>query len=257
MVGRPPNPRSSPKIFYHSSLIRVTPSLMIRGPLHFCPAASDDNGGHLCRLCRATQWDVYRFYEAALSPLSWAKPLALRRPPTRLPSRPSPPPLQIDQLGDRGVREPDGFHGIDSQRSSPNSSAPSDRGAHRQISSASRLCNRRAPVVGRRFVGMRVLFASLASVGHTYPLIPLAIAARDAGHEVHFAVARRCTHRWPRMDCGPFGPADPFYEVYPEDLEPELARLQPTWSYMNGGCRGRPSPRIVPGFPASGMVSAA
>lgn len=34
---------------------------------------------------------------------------------------------------------------------------------------------------------MRVLFASLASVGHTYPLIPLAIAARDAGHEVHFA----------------------------------------------------------------------
>ncbi|MEK8107721.1 hypothetical protein NKG94_26760 [Micromonospora sp. M12] len=34
---------------------------------------------------------------------------------------------------------------------------------------------------------MRVLFASLASVGHTYPLIPLAIAAREAGHEVHFA----------------------------------------------------------------------
>ncbi len=34
---------------------------------------------------------------------------------------------------------------------------------------------------------MRVLFASLASVGHTYPLIPLAVAARDAGHDVHFA----------------------------------------------------------------------
>jgi UDP:flavonoid glycosyltransferase YjiC (YdhE family) len=34
---------------------------------------------------------------------------------------------------------------------------------------------------------MRVLFASLALVGHAYPLIPLAIAARDAGHEVHFA----------------------------------------------------------------------
>ena len=35
---------------------------------------------------------------------------------------------------------------------------------------------------------MRVLFASLASVGHTYPLIPLAVAAREAGHEVHYAV---------------------------------------------------------------------
>ncbi len=34
---------------------------------------------------------------------------------------------------------------------------------------------------------MRVLFASVASVGDTYPLIPLAIAAQDAGHEVHFA----------------------------------------------------------------------
>jgi hypothetical protein len=32
-----------------------------------------------------------------------------------------------------------------------------------------------------------VLSASLASVGHTCRLIPLAIAARAAGHEVHFA----------------------------------------------------------------------
>gem|GEM_PF-943165 len=34
---------------------------------------------------------------------------------------------------------------------------------------------------------MRVLFASLGTHGHTYPLLPLAAAARDAGHEVTFA----------------------------------------------------------------------
>lgn len=34
---------------------------------------------------------------------------------------------------------------------------------------------------------MRILFSSLASHGHTFPLIPLALAARDAGHEVVFA----------------------------------------------------------------------
>jgi len=34
---------------------------------------------------------------------------------------------------------------------------------------------------------MRLLFASLASHGHIYPLLPLAFAAREAGHEVIFA----------------------------------------------------------------------
>ena len=34
---------------------------------------------------------------------------------------------------------------------------------------------------------MRILFSSLPSHGHTYPLIPLALAASDAGHEVLFA----------------------------------------------------------------------
>jgi UDP:flavonoid glycosyltransferase YjiC (YdhE family) len=34
---------------------------------------------------------------------------------------------------------------------------------------------------------VRLLFASLASHGHTYPLLPLAFAARDAGHDVVFA----------------------------------------------------------------------
>jgi UDP:flavonoid glycosyltransferase YjiC (YdhE family) len=74
---------------------------------------------------------------------------------------------------------------------------------------------------------MRVLFASLASVGHTYPLIPLAIAARDAGHEVHFAVGEEVHAPLAANGLRPFRPADSFYEIYAEDLEPELARLKP------------------------------
>jgi UDP:flavonoid glycosyltransferase YjiC (YdhE family) len=74
---------------------------------------------------------------------------------------------------------------------------------------------------------MRVLFASLASVGHTYPLIPLAVAARDAGHEVHFAAGEAVHAPLAANGLRPFRPADSFYELYAEDLEPELARLQP------------------------------
>ncbi|GHG17431.1 MULTISPECIES: glycosyltransferase [Amycolatopsis] len=36
---------------------------------------------------------------------------------------------------------------------------------------------------------MRLLFTSLGSFGHTFPLVPLAIAARDAGHDVVFATS--------------------------------------------------------------------
>ncbi|MFD2466606.1 glycosyltransferase [Amycolatopsis silviterrae] len=36
---------------------------------------------------------------------------------------------------------------------------------------------------------MRILFTSLASYGHLYPLLPLATAARDAGHDVVYATA--------------------------------------------------------------------
>lgn len=74
---------------------------------------------------------------------------------------------------------------------------------------------------------MRVLFTSLASVGHTYPLIPLAVAVRQAGHEVHFAAGENvhaCLHR---NELRPFRPADSFYEIYAEDLAPDLARLRP------------------------------
>lgn len=74
---------------------------------------------------------------------------------------------------------------------------------------------------------MRVLFASLASVGHTYPLIPLAIAARDAGHEVHWAAGEEVHAPLAANGLRPFRPADSFYEIYAEDLAPELARLRP------------------------------
>lgn len=74
---------------------------------------------------------------------------------------------------------------------------------------------------------MRVLFASLASVGHTYPLIPLAVATRAAGHEVHFAAGENVHAPLAENGLRPFRPADSFYEIYTEDLAPELARLRP------------------------------
>jgi UDP:flavonoid glycosyltransferase YjiC (YdhE family) len=74
---------------------------------------------------------------------------------------------------------------------------------------------------------MRILFASLASVGHTYPLVPLAIAAREAGHEVHFAAGEAVHAALAANGLRPFRPADSFYEIYAEDLAPELDRLRP------------------------------
>ncbi|MDT7798331.1 MAG: hypothetical protein QOI78_1764 [Actinomycetota bacterium] len=74
---------------------------------------------------------------------------------------------------------------------------------------------------------MRVLFAGLASAGHTHPLIPLAVAAREAGHDVHFAAGEHVHTALLRNGLRPFRPADSFYEIYAEDLEPELARLRP------------------------------
>src|SRR5262245_28724423 len=74
---------------------------------------------------------------------------------------------------------------------------------------------------------MRVLFASLASVGHAYPLIPLAVAAREAGHDVHFAAGEEVHPALAANGLQPVRPGYAFYEVYAEDLEPELARLKP------------------------------
>jgi len=34
---------------------------------------------------------------------------------------------------------------------------------------------------------MKIVFAALPAYGHVYPLVPLALACADAGHEVVFA----------------------------------------------------------------------
>ncbi len=105
---------------------------------------------------------------------------------------------------------------------------------------------------------MRVLFVSLASVGHTYPMIPLAIAARDAGHEVCFAAGEAVHATLAANGLRPFRPADSFYEVYAEDLEPEsgAVKARPRRTRM-GWYLGQRSPRIVPGSRDSGTDSAA
>jgi UDP:flavonoid glycosyltransferase YjiC (YdhE family) len=58
-------------------------------------------------------------------------------------------------------------------------------------------------------------------------MVPLAVAARDAGHEVHFAAGEHVHPPLHRLGLNPFRPADSFYEIYAEDLEPDLARLRP------------------------------
>ncbi|MFD9705381.1 glycosyltransferase [Lentzea sp. NPDC059081] len=74
---------------------------------------------------------------------------------------------------------------------------------------------------------MRVLFASMATVGHTYPLIPLALALRAAGHEVHFAVGDEMHPELARLGLRPFRPGLVFGEIYAEDIAPELERVLP------------------------------
>ncbi|MEV0466232.1 nucleotide disphospho-sugar-binding domain-containing protein [Nocardia tengchongensis] len=74
---------------------------------------------------------------------------------------------------------------------------------------------------------MRLLFASLATVGHAYPLVPLAIAARRAGCEVHFAAGESVHPALVAHGLRPFRPADCFSEIYPEDLAGDLERLRP------------------------------
>jgi UDP:flavonoid glycosyltransferase YjiC (YdhE family) len=74
---------------------------------------------------------------------------------------------------------------------------------------------------------MRMLFVSLGSVGHTYPMIPLAVAARRAGHDVHWATGDTVHPALRANGLRPFRPANCFYELYADDLEPELARLEP------------------------------
>lgn len=96
---------------------------------------------------------------------------------------------------------------------------------------------------------MRVLFAGLASVGHTYPMVPLAVAAREAGHEVHFAVGEEVHAPLAANALRPFRPADAFYELYAEDLEPELARLRPDLVVHGWGVPGAATAARRAGIP--------
>jgi UDP:flavonoid glycosyltransferase YjiC (YdhE family) len=97
---------------------------------------------------------------------------------------------------------------------------------------------------------MRLLFASLGSVGHTYPLVPLAIAARAAGHDVHFAAGENVHAPLAAHGLQPFRPADSFYEIYAEDLAPELARLAPDLVVHGWGVPGAAEAATAAGVPA-------
>jgi UDP:flavonoid glycosyltransferase YjiC (YdhE family) len=97
---------------------------------------------------------------------------------------------------------------------------------------------------------MRVLFASLASPGHAYPMVPLAVAAREAGHEVHFAVGNAVHDDLAVHGLRPFRPADAFYEIYAEDLAPSLARLRPDLVVHGWGVPGAAMAARQAGIPS-------
>ncbi|MGW5055159.1 glycosyltransferase [Actinokineospora sp. NPDC004072] len=96
---------------------------------------------------------------------------------------------------------------------------------------------------------MRVLFASLASAGHTYPLIPLATALRAVGHEVRFAAGEHVHAALSAAGLRPFRPADVFYEVYAEDLAPELDRWRPDLVVHGWGVPGAAEAAAKAGVP--------
>lgn len=97
---------------------------------------------------------------------------------------------------------------------------------------------------------MRVLFAALCSAGHTFPMVPLAIAARRAGHEVHFAVGEEMHHPLAENGLNPFRPADAFSQIYAEDLEPALDRLKPDLVVAGWGVPGAAIAARRAGIPA-------
>ena len=92
---------------------------------------------------------------------------------------------------------------------------------------------------------MRLLFTSLGSFGHTFPLVPLAIAARDAGHDVVFATSEDFLPQLTKAGletaaaglaikdafgqafaaAGPAGPRRPPGEIPPEVLGPIVAKV--------------------------------
>jgi UDP:flavonoid glycosyltransferase YjiC (YdhE family) len=92
---------------------------------------------------------------------------------------------------------------------------------------------------------VRLLFTSLGSYGHTFPLVPLAVAARDAGHDVVFATSEDFLPQLTKAgletaaaglaikdafgqafaEAGPPGPRRPPGEIPPEVLGPIVAKV--------------------------------
>jgi UDP:flavonoid glycosyltransferase YjiC (YdhE family) len=67
---------------------------------------------------------------------------------------------------------------------------------------------------------MRILFSTFPGLGHFFPLVPLAWAARTAGHEVLVATTSRALEA-----CGQAGL--PAVEAAPGDAGAALRRLSP------------------------------
>ncbi|MEV7091492.1 nucleotide disphospho-sugar-binding domain-containing protein [Amycolatopsis sp. NPDC051045] len=92
---------------------------------------------------------------------------------------------------------------------------------------------------------MRLLFTSLGSFGHTFPLVPLAVAARDAGHDVVFATSEDFLPQLRKAgletavaglaikdafgqafaEAGPSGPRRPPGDIPREELFPVVAKV--------------------------------
>jgi UDP:flavonoid glycosyltransferase YjiC (YdhE family) len=92
---------------------------------------------------------------------------------------------------------------------------------------------------------VRLLFTSLGSFGHTFPLVPLAVAARDAGHDVVFATSEDFLPQLTKAgletaaaglaikdaigqafaSAGPPGPRRPPGDIPPEVLGPIVAKV--------------------------------
>lgn len=105
---------------------------------------------------------------------------------------------------------------------------------------------------------MRVLFCCRPTRGHFYPLVPLAGACREAGHDVAFVTGAELV---PRVESAGF-PADPagppimwvFGRLLPavmtEELVPVLQRLKPDLVVFDAADVGAPVAAGVVGVPA-------
>ncbi|WP_029138240.1 glycosyltransferase [Nakamurella lactea] len=75
---------------------------------------------------------------------------------------------------------------------------------------------------------MRIAFAAIPAHGHLYPLMPLALACRDGGHQVVVAVGSPFAERLPLPTIDPFGRPISLSEVERQAVErhPEAAGME-------------------------------